>query len=230
MTLSDFIDLVYENAIVEGQPFIPRGNTSLVFPFIDSQFAAICAKTKCFYSDRITMTIAQGDKRLDLRDTTVFSKRIVLPESIWIDGAQLRNMDGLPGPTGLDEQRIWRGDYQTETQGKPAQWSMFQPSTLVLFPESDAAYDNCYATGWTLHEPCDNLSQTVEFLDEHLYPVARIVARELILPYSAEKSAEKAEVLRQLNKLDLDLIQSAASLLLQGVATRGAKRAHSFKL
>lgn len=183
MTVETFEKRVWGFARAHGVPFISRTDAADFREFVSEKVQDFVAQTRILYDDNVTFTLSSSDTGYyELLDETIFSRPVLEPEVIFIDGNPLTDSDGLPGLVTVGEANDWVANYRSVTDATPQKAFVIQKGdsqVLRLMPAPDATYAGVIA-GWVQH-----FSLTPESVDDSTEMVIPRAARQACIKYVA---------------------------------------------
>lgn len=108
--------------------------------------------TRCFYEEKGTFTLAANTPTYDMESAS-FSRPFFLIEQLTIEAAPLRTLTGNVGEVSQRQLFDQSPTHQTANAQKPAYWSFSPPRSIRFWPTPDAAYDDCYVSGYYYPTP-----------------------------------------------------------------------------
>lgn len=232
MTQETFRDLVFTYARVYGQPYIESSNVAQMKQFLVRCLGEFCVETKCLYRDKVALTLSTSvDGRFPLRSTTYFEYPMFEIRRVVIDSQTLGGPYEKSGLWSMEQIELTEPNYRTATSGKPRYAATIPPATLLLVPEPDQVYSNCFVSGWSVHSDFDENDQTeLQIAEEDSEAAALHAAYKLILPFANGPSLEKAVALRNLADSAKDEVSARAQRRLDPTSRREPYRPHTYDL
>lgn len=220
MTLTNFFDLLEAYTEAQGQSFLANdvaGTTDL----INREAKRFAQETLCLYSDTITMTLTASTAKYSMRDTAVFSKMVIEPTHLWVNGNLKTRVSTAPDMAGLNPH------FHSASDAEPGYWYTSPPYHIVLRPAPASAYSNSRVEGWYFPDDVDYPDEgeddpSLEFADEDIDPFAVHCAIALMTPRATGELLERVNYLRQLNAAQKAQILSRSEGLLQPAPIRRA--------
>lgn len=141
MTRLEFRELVERICKPFGRNY--ASGTAEVNSIINERLQKFSELTRCIYDPQVTLTLEAhtGSYRLD--DPAVFSRPVVQPDIVVLDGTVLTEVHAQDYGT--------LGYYPLADEGQPGSWFVRPGDYLVLLPTPDDAYTPCYVGGYVLH-------------------------------------------------------------------------------
>lgn len=235
ITREEFVDLVWQTARGHGVPYIRQTEVETLLKFVNRKLQEFVQRTRILYDDNVTFTTADTDDgTYDPADLDTFSREILEPEVVLIEGSPLLAANGKPGLWSVKEANDLPYDYRNVAAGQPQMAILFQSGaeyTIRLAPSPDDAYDGI-VSGWVQH--FDLLGEGVGDATELELPkasvdaAAQFIAGELCIPGSEGVAREAAESLsaRGLAMGEKHAVRSM--VLLQGPQVRGRRTGHRY--
>lgn len=224
MQYVDFDEIV--NAYLRrGSPY--TGSSALRVTSIDTSLEQFTALTRCLYSDEITFTLSVGIATYSLRDTDVFSQKILQPENIILDGSVL-----LPTTQEIITRGTTGPAYILDADARPGSWMLLPPNQLRFLPPPDSAYTG-YVQGWYLHPDRDALGGDGEDLlipTEHCRTAAVFCAVQLLEPDSLDETLQRMDRIEKGAGAGLRDLMAYASSLKNPFPVRGGLRSSRFRI
>lgn len=235
ITREEFIDLVWETARGHGVPYIRRTDGDALLKFINRKLQEFVERTRILYDDNVTFaTTASDDGTYDPADLDTFSREILQPEVVFIEGQALLDASGKPGLWSVREANDLPYDYRNLADGQPQMAILFQSGaefTFRLAPAPDAVYDGI-VSGWVQH--FDLLGADVNDGTELELPkasvdaAAQFIAGELCIPGAEGVAREAAEGLSARGIAMGEKHAVRSMVLLQGPQVRGRRTGHRY--
>jgi hypothetical protein len=202
MTKAEIRTLTLNLADVGGENYILNSQTTLLDELIERRLKLFSIQTRCLYDDKISMTLTVGTDQYTMDSTTVFGRPLIDVTRVMINGSY------IPRATTLDMPRINSG-YLLVAGALPKVW-FTHPQRLMLYPKPDAAYDDCYVSGW-FYQPAFSADSTESDIpDEYSELACRFIAESLV-ETAARKKPELLAVydhMRIQNKMEMDSLRN----------------------
>lgn len=189
MDYADFRSLVVHFSKVYGPPYILQSAYGDMDALISEVLKTFSAETRCIFKDDITGTLASGTGLYSLRDTTIFSREILEPTEVVVNGA-------VRPRVAQNDYRAFNNDYTQDTDAEPQRYILIPPHHIRFHPDPDSAYA-VRIMGWVVHQDMDSDSDQIEIPPEYQRLAAKKAACELMKPYAGEEGWPRIQVLEQ---------------------------------